>query len=589
MAFELHEDAEVQGLADLIDPRSSDERRFIILSGKPGGGRSSLLAAAVRRVREGGQPVLFSRLDFDGFEPDVLSPQDYVAYLFSKRPDGAYDDAAIALAARLAASSPFSAEQVALLAAVAGRDADSEDLVPLSDAALDSDGVHWDRLVVDPLAAPVVLHLSDSAQLPVLLRLALLHQEVPGLIVVISCDPSHSSESVMRNNDAARFELMSMDEGEVRFWLRDRIGEAAAGHAPTLYSACGGSRELLNRVVSNSTDQEDWSDSLPPSQALEQLISTCDEDRRQTLQAFLVHAALCGQNIPVGSILDYLGVKADDLDDWTDLIDETVGDDSEVALFGSRFQHPSFVGEIVYGFRDSASRERLRLALPEESRHRMAQQFAAWLFRHRPVITRAAARLMIELCLEGGIDGDRAAIERELAWWAGDADLDALRVLLVSESKPVDQIWVAVNAVQTLWPPQRTLALLDAAKELGVAPQTEGALYAIRAGLFLRLQRFEDAAESVEVALNHVDGDPLLETVLLEQRGGARRALKRESESFADFERCRALRLELLASGDARVVTLLQRSLQLLREASRTEEAAVVEKALAEHARQSDG
>ena len=85
MAFELHEDAEVQGLADLIDPRSTDERRFIILSGKPGGGRSSLLAAAVRRVREAGQPVLFSRLDFDGFEPDVMSPQDYVAYQFSKQ------------------------------------------------------------------------------------------------------------------------------------------------------------------------------------------------------------------------------------------------------------------------------------------------------------------------------------------------------------------------------------------------------------------------------------------------------------------------------------------------------------------------
>ena len=103
---------------------------------------------------------------------------------------------------------------------------------------------------------------------------------------------------------------------------------------------------------------------------------------------------------------------------------------------------------------------------------------------------------------------------------------------------------------------------------------------------FLRLQRFEEAAESVEIALTHASGDLLLESVLIEQRGSARRALNREAEAFADFERCRALRLELLASGDTRVVPLLERSLHLLREAKRTEEAAVVEQALAKHPRQ---
>lgn len=586
MAFELHEDAEVQGLADLIDPRSADESRFVILSGKPGGGRTSLLGASIRRVRASGRTVLLARIDLDGFEPDLVSPVDYVGYLASKRPDGVPDDAATALAQRLGPGAPISVELMALLAAVAGRDSESDALVALANASLDADGVHWDRLVPDPQVASVVLHLSDSAQLPVVLRLALLQQQVPGLIVVFSCEPSHGSEWIVRNNAAARFELMSMDEGEVRFWLRDRIGESAADYAAELFSACSGSRELLSRVVAELGATERWSDALPPAQALEQLISTCDEDRRPTLQAFLVHAALCGENIPVGTILAYLGVNSEDADDWTDLIDETVGDDSEVRLFGSRFQHPSFVGEIVYGFRDAASRERMRLAVSEESRRRMAQQFAAWVFGNRPLMTRAAARLLIELCLEGEIAGDRVAVERELAWWAGDADLEALRKLLVSESRPVDEIWVAVNAVQTHWPPQRTLALLDAARELGVAPQAEGALYAIRAGLFLRLQRFEEAAESVEAALPHIGGDPLLETVLLEQRGGARRALKRDSEAFADFERCRTLRLELLANGDARVAPLLQRSLQLLRDSNRVDEAAEVEKALADHASQ---
>jgi hypothetical protein len=117
-----------------------------------------------------------------------------------------------------------------------------------------------------------------------------------------------------------------------------------------------------------------------------------------------------------------------------------------------------------------------------------------------------------------------------------------------------------------------------------VDKQAQSALYTIRAGLFIRLQRFEEALDSAGRALAAADAEPLLESVLLEQRGSARRALGRDAEAFADFERCRALRLELLAAGDGRVVPLLQRSLELLRQAGRIEETAVVEKALADYA-----
>lgn len=581
MPFELHEAAEVQALANLLDPRIEQDRRCIILSGKPGGGRSSLLGAALRRLRSSGQAVLLGRIDLDGFEPDLSSPTEFAAYLQSKSEAAEPDASTKAFAERLTAASPIRAEQAALLAIVAGRDNESEALVQLAGEALESGGVRWERLVADPLQAPVVIHVADSSQLPVLLRLALLQIDVPGLVLVISCDPAHGSEWVVRKTQAARFELMPMDEGEVRSWLRARLGETVAEQSVAFSQACVGSRELLALLASQ---QQDGEAPAPPVEALNQLTSSCDEDRRKTLQVFLVHAALCGENVPVKTILEYLGVEADEIDDWTDLIDESVGDDSDVRLFGSRFQHPGFAGEIVYGFREAGARERLRLAASNESRIRMAQQFAAWLFQNRPVVTRAAARLLVELCFQGGIDGDRIALERELAWWAGDADLNALRELLIKEARPQEEIWTAVNAVQTLWPPQRTLALLDAAKQVGVTRQAEGALHAIRAGLLIRLQRFEEAAESVELALGKIGEDPLLETVLLEQRGSARRALGREAEAFADFERCRAIRLELLAAGDNRVVPLLQRSLLLLRQAGRTEEAAAVEQALAAQA-----
>ncbi|MDA0203906.1 MAG: hypothetical protein O3A53_08975 [Acidobacteria bacterium] len=578
MPFELHEDAEIQALARLLDPQAAEDRCCVILSGSPDGGRESLLDAAVNHLRGSGQSVLYSRIDLDGFEPDVVSPQEYAKYLSSKARDGHIDQAVEALAAGLASDTALRAEPLALLALAAGRDEQSEALVALADEALEQGGVCWDKLAPNPDQA-VVIHLDDSSHLPALVRAAILDLEIPGLTVAISCYSIQDSREVVGKRSAARFELMPMDEGEVRFWLRERVGETAAGNAAAAYDACRGSRGVLGLLAAEG----EWNAPLTPAQLLDRLTASCDEDRQKTVRAFLVHAALCGENVPVRTILEYLGVDAAEIDDWTDLIDETVGEDSEARLFGSRFQHPSFPGEIVYGFREPASRERLRLAAPDDSRRRVAQQFAAWLFQNRPTTTRAAARLLAELCFLGGIDGDRQALERELAWWAGDADLDALRGLLIEERRPMNEIWTAVNAVQTHWPPQRVLVLLDVAKQLGVDKQSESALYTVRAGLLLRLQRFEEACDSADAALAAAGADQLLQSVLLEQRGSARRALGRDAEAFADFERCRALRLELLTAGDGRVIPLLQRSLDLLRQGGRTEEAAVVEQAIADH------
>lgn len=579
MPFELHDDAEVQAVAHLLDANTSEDRRCIIFSGSPDGTRESLLDAAVSRLRGGGQSVLYSRIDLDGFEPDVVSPQEYARYLGSKLRGGQIDQAAEALATRLSGETALRVEQFALLALVAGRDDQSDALAARANEALEPGGVRWENLVPDPEQA-VVLHLEDSSQLPALLRAAVLALDIPGLTVAVSCYATQDSKQVVGPRPAARFELMPMDQGEVRSWLREQVNETSAENAAAFTDACRGSRGLLGLIASEG----DWSTPLTPPRALDRLIASSDEDHQKTLRAFLVHAALCGENVPVRTILDYLGIEAEQVDDWTDLIDETVGEDSPGRLFGSRFQHPGFVGEIVYGFREPAWRERLRLAAPDDSRRRVAQQFAAWLFQNRPTTTRAAARLLVELCYLGGIDGDRQALERELAWWAGDADLDALRALLIAERRPLNEIWTAVNAVQTHWPPQRVLALLDAAQQLGVDKQAQSALYTIRAGLFIRLQRFEEALDSAGRALAAADAEPLLESVLLEQRGSARRALGRDAEAFADFERCRALRLELLAAGDGRVVPLLQRSLELLRQAGRIEETAVVEKALADYA-----
>ena len=310
MLFELHEDGEVLGLARLLNPQEAEDRRCVILSGSPDGGRKSLLDAAVSRLRGSGRTVLYSHIDLDGFEPDFVSPGDYAKYLSSKAHDGHVDQRAQALAARLASEKIVSAEQFALLALVAGRDEQSDALAALANEAFEQGGVCWDRLVPNPQQA-VILHLNDSSDLPALLRAAILDLEIPGLTVAISCYSSQSSNEVVGKRSAARFELMPMDEGEVRSWLGERAGEAAAANAAAVYDACRGSRGVLGLLAAEG----EWSAPLTPAQALDNLTTTCDEDRRKTLRTFLVHAALCGENVPVRTILEYLGIDAEQIDE----------------------------------------------------------------------------------------------------------------------------------------------------------------------------------------------------------------------------------------------------------------------------------
>ncbi len=217
----------------------------------------------------------------------------------------------------------------------------------------------------------------------------------------------------------------------------------------------------------------------------------------------------------------------------------------------------------------------------------MAREFAVWFRGRRPMTTRAVARLVAELRQVGQFLNDGTVVELQLAWWAGNADLDALRQLIIAEPRPPEETWAVLNAVQSTWPPQRTLALLDAADELGMTKGAEGPARTVRAGLLVRLQQFDEALEAIEEGLASAGQDRLLESVLLEQRGSCRRSLGREAEAAADLQRSDQIRLEMLASGDGRVIPLLQRSAHVFRQAGRSEEAAAIEQAIAEHASQS--
>ncbi len=554
----FHDDTEIAAIADLITSGEVDEqRRIVLLSGKPASGRRSLVGAAVEKARESGRRILFADVDLDGYEAERTSPQQFLAFQAEK----AATDANAAASKLAAAIQTRGVDAFALLSAAAG----CEELGERGLTALAPNGVDWDSLVRDSDGETIVLHLTH-AETPLTLRENLLRQADgrPGFVLLISCDPSHVSNTVVGTRASARFEVMPLDEGELRGMLADR-GDTAID-ATAAMAACGGSRGLL----------ELRDELLTPAEELERLTAGVDEQRRPTLKAFLLHAALCGDNVPVKALLRYLGVESEEIDDWVDLIDETVGADSDPALFADRFQHPSLPGETVYGFAQPVRAEGIRLTAPEDSRKRLAREWAGWLVGHFPLATRAAMRLLAEICLHAGLDGDRKQFEQELAYWVGDQDCDALRRLLV-RSGPRENLWAMANTVQTRWAPRRTLAVLDAANELGLPPGMDAAYCAIRSGLLFDIGEFVDAASDARDGLDRIGTDRLLESVLAERLAVAQQRLGELDEAEVNRRKALELRLELAHAGDERVFPLLEHQARIARQAGREDEANEIE------------
>ncbi len=499
---------------------------------------------------------MFAPVDLDGYEPDRTTPAQFLAFQAEKL--GARSESAAKLAESIEGKG---ADAFSLLSGVGA----CQELGERAAAAVLPGGVDWGALIANPDDETVVFHVTH-AELPLTVRDNLLRQADgrPGFILAVSCDPSDVSHAVAGARASARFEVMPLDEGELRGMLADR-GDTTTDAAAALRS-CGGSRALLALR----------SDFVAPAEELDQLIGSAEEERRPTLKAFLLHAALCGDNIPVKSLLLYLGVEDDAIDDWVDVIDETVGSDADEPLFADRFQHPAFPGEIVYGFAEPARAESIRFAAPEESRKRLARDMAQWLVQNFSLGTRAAMRLLVEVCVHGGLEADRRRFEQELAYWVPDADCDALRELLV-KSAPREDLWAMANAVQARWPPRRALAALDAVNELGLPAGMKAAYGAIRSGLLLQLGEFEDAARDARDGLDAVADDRLLESVLVERLAIAQQRLGEPEEAETNRRRALELRFELAHAGDERVAPLLRHQAQNARQVGRLDEANEIE------------
>lgn len=582
----LHSETEISELADWILHPEEGGRPVVVLSGKPSSGRRYLLDRAVALARQQDQKVVFASFDLDGYEPDAASIADYLRFQLDKRGRAGGDELTEAFAGD--ASTP-SLRDAALAAIGVGLDDASQHLLPRILGLVGSGQGVFGQLL-DGLGEDetLIFHVVDVVDQMALLRRDLLDlTEDSRFGLAASCEPHDGAGKVARDHASIRFELMPLDAGELRGFIGDRI-EADAEFFDAVISSTGGSPGGAAAAIAPLLSGEVGDTSLTyPLEPVSRILNELPEDQRTRIHTFLSAASLCGDNIPVRSLLTLAGVTEDELDDYIDFIDEALGTDSDLKLFAERFQHPGFSGELVYSFSDPLLPQAIVSAMPPAQAQQLAGQMLPSLTRRLGVGTRALARLAVELFR--GIDTpdakpERMELERELTWWVPNTDADETCEMIRDEIESgiwsVGVVWSTANTVQARWRPERALMLLDACRVESFPANLDAAYYTIRSGLLLNLERYADANLAAREGLNHSADDKLLESALWERLAVASSKVGLSAEAEQASAKSQELRKQLVAAGDPQAVQLLEQTAAALREAGRDEEATALESQL---------
>ena len=599
----LHHDADVEALAQRLAADHEEQPCALLVSGLPGQGRRYFVARSVEHMRAVGSQALYAAIDFDGYEPDKPDPVCYARHAAAKR--GVALDPADEAWIRRSLHGPRPALLDFFAAALlAGRDAASaglRDLLSEAFAATDP----WTALAegLSP-EQTLVVHLVDTAELPAVIRERLLDLSgrFPHFKTVISCLPDDGLGKLVRGRPNLRFEVMPLESGELCSLLEERLAEPDLPDSfyEELWTETSGVRGLTAAAIERRieagvlvqdaggrwrSEQGAQPARVDPANILEEAGAELSPDEAKRLASFVSLAALCGDNVPVRELLEYLGVENERLDEWIDRLDETVGADSGHALFAERFQHPSLPGRTVYGFASSAFALRLRQGFSDEALARLAGELMRFLGQRFTVGSRAAARFYVELSRWALANEQRLELERELAWWVGPDELEALGSIVAAELDAGQRsplaVWTTVNTVQFGWPPERTLTLLHAIRPDGIPSHLRGAHAAMRAGLLLEAGRPAEALDAAEAGVGAAGQDRLLESALWERMGRAYLAMGREQDAREPFARCGKLQEQMLEEGDARVAPWIKAYARTLRQSGHEQEAARLEGKLA--------
>lgn len=515
---------------------AEDEPKALLLSGERGGGRSYFLESVVYRLHQAGRKIDLISIDLDGCETAPASLGDAISQEANKNQQGGTLLPTAKLVFKVPLDSLLSLVMIQFewstdkLAAFFR--AEPQEI--LGPKRRERDRFH--RLLEKLCEGEIgVLHILDSAKLTVPLRQWILAevQLIPNLKVVFSCHPSEATEAVAPEISNLRIEFGPYDKRACLEVINQRLtpNTFPEGLLDALWRSNQGlpgylalkildlvSANLLFRdvgeiwrVAGYSLSDEAFVQEFTSDfhESVERVLNTQDATTKKRLRDFLHLAALCGENAPADLIFQYLRIDGEDRDMLVDLIDEHwVGEHRDAFLIDHEYAHPSFPAHAVYSFINPLYPPVLLRDVPaRRQRAELATGFLTFLQKALPIQTRGIAHLFLELSRNLDDVPTRARYETMIAWWIDVEDAETLTRHLAHELQERrlnhDILWQAARMNQTLWPPYRRLALLDALEqqEQGV-PMEQMGLFLNEKGLVLyEMGQYADAEALLRRAL----------------------------------------------------------------------------------------
>ena len=269
-------------------------------------------------------------------------------------------------------------------------------------------------------------------------------------------------------------------------------------------------------------------------------------------------------------------------EELTDLIDEELCEDGSVTCFRDiAFTHPAFGDDIcVYAFVNRIVPQLLLHPLTPLGRTQRAIRLLGHLERRLPARTRGVARLYLSVAghLDEGVE-ERVRWERELAWWVGVEDADALRLSLVQalDNRDIspEVVWRTVHLTERYWPPYRRLSLVDAYAEqaAGIPFDTSLDLLKVRASLLYDVGRFEEAKDAASEGLAATGHEKLVTASFHNLIGMSCSALGQYEEALPHLEFFHDVAARELGEGHPEFATSCNNLATLLQATNRLEEA----------------
>jgi tetratricopeptide (TPR) repeat protein len=474
----------------------------LLVSGLPGSGRGAFLETLVEELGKEGERWRVARLDLTGYEPVAGGLAGFLALSLARREaaGAAVDEKSAAALHKLAGEVPPVAARAAVVALLLDWRAYPEKVESYVASALAGSANAEPRDLLDQLlsertrAAPLLLHVAESAELNDVLRRALVSatKRHPRLHLTFSCHPRETTVEVVPGvapDDVERIEL----PGVAR---------------PQTASPSEPSETAESAALS--------ADALPPasatSEALRAYLAGLDFASAERLERFLDLAALGGQTVPADLFFVHFGWSPEERDEILDLIDDGLVDGGDCPLFvDHHYDHPSFPGVLTYSFLRAADRAARLAEIPPGKREGLAGELLRDLERRVALGSRGIALLFLHLAehlaAEGAEDRGRT-YRRELAGTIAVEEAAALAFLAredlaLRRSTPAELLAVLDDAAPR-WPTFRVLALLDGLRAAQREAELELSPDQVESELFHRTQalrladRYEEALPDLE-------------------------------------------------------------------------------------------